>query len=50
MIMFGTMQVSPMDEGTGDEPECVVYCHSWHREAPAPDTPSRQEAGAVFFP
>ena len=39
------MQVSPQDEGVGEEPECVVYCHSWQRHAPAPETPSRQEAG-----
>ena len=40
------MQMSPQDESVGEEPECVIYCHSWQRHAPAPETPSRQEAGA----
>ena len=44
------MQMSPQDEGVGEEPECVVYCHSWQRHAPAPETPSRQETGTTWDP
>ena len=44
------MQISPQDEGVGEEPECVVYCHSWQRHAPAPETPSRQETGTAWDP
>ena len=44
------MQMSPQDEGVGEEPECVVYCHSWQRHAPAPETPSRQETGKAWDP
>ena len=42
------MQMSAQDEGVGEEPECMVYCHSWQRHAPAPETPSRHEAGTVW--
>ena len=44
--MLRVLQVSPDDEGLSSEPECEIYCYSWWRQAPAPDTPSRQEAGA----
>ena len=45
----GMLQVSPQDEGLSSEPECEIYCYSWSRQAPAPETPSRQEAGAVLL-
>ena len=45
--MLCMLQVSPQDEGLSSEPECEIHCYSWSRQAPAPDTPSREEAGAL---
>ena len=28
----------------------MVFCHSWQRHAPAPETPSRQETGMAWDP
>lgn len=46
--MLRMLQVLPQDEGLSSEPECEIYCYSWSRPAPAPETPSRQEAGAAL--
>ena len=46
--IFHMLQVSAQDESLSSEPECNIYCYSWLRQAPAPDTPSRQKAGAAL--